>query len=304
MPQGQVESAKKTFVKPVRGLDARIAQDEKELEELMAAELRKRNGEPDPEPEQEVDEDEGKETDEGKEPKEEKEPESKEEQSFKKRYGDLRRHMQQKEKEWEERLKELEAKAEKPAKGIAPPRSDEDVEEWVSKHPEVAGIVTALAAKEAETRYSKMEERFKKLDEEQSEITRQRAEAKIKKAHEDFDTITASDEFHDWAESQPKWIQNALYDNADDADSVIRVMDLYKIDAGMTVKDRKKAEREAASSVKTNGRTQVQEDESASYFKESQVAKMSDTEYEKNEPKIMEAMKSGKFIYDISGGAR
>ena len=41
-----------------------------------------------------------------------------------------------------------------------------------------------------------------------------------------------SDTFHDWAEEQPKWVQDALYENADDPASVVRVIDLYKSDKG------------------------------------------------------------------------
>jgi hypothetical protein len=50
---------------------------------------------------------------------------SPEEKSFKKRYGDLRRHMQLKEKEWQERLEALEGRAKN--RNIVPPKSDEDI---------------------------------------------------------------------------------------------------------------------------------------------------------------------------------
>ena len=39
-------------------------------------------------------------------------------------------------------------------------------------------------------------------------------------------------------------------------------------------------------------------------FKESEVEKMSDREYEANLENITKAIQSGKFIYDISGAAR
>jgi seryl-tRNA synthetase len=64
---------------------------------------------------------------------------SAEEKSFKKRYGDLRRHMQQKEKEWEEKFKAFENRMHK--ESIIPPKSDEDIEEWARQYPDVAGIV-------------------------------------------------------------------------------------------------------------------------------------------------------------------
>jgi len=35
-------------------------------------------------------------------------------------------------------------------------------------------------------------------------------------------------------------------------------------------------------------------------YLESDVARMTDTEYERHEPKIMEAIRDGKFKYDLS----
>lgn len=229
-------------------------------------------------------------------------PLNREEESFKKRYGDLRRHMQEKEKEWQEKFEALEARMKNGM--IAAPKSDEDVEQWVRKHPDVAAIVKALAAKEAEQKFKLAEDRLKELDEAKYEATRTRAEQEIRKAHSDFDSLRAADEFHDWAEEQPKWVQDALYVNADDPQSVIRVIDLYKVDKGLTKQDRKAREKEAAGIVKPGSKAQVQTDERESYIRESQVAKMSDREYEKRQDEILEAMRSGKFIYDLSGGAR
>ena len=39
-------------------------------------------------------------------------------------------------------------------------------------------------------------------------------------------------------------------------------------------------------------------------FTESQVAKMTPQQYEKASDQIMEAIRTGKFIYDMSGSAR
>ena len=52
------------------------------------------------------------------------------------------------------------------------------------------------------------------------------------------------------------------------------------------------------------GRSTPQADVTASYLKESVVNKMSAQEYEKNQDKIMEAIRTGQFVYDLSGGAR
>ena len=121
--------------------------------------------------------------------------------------------------------------------------------------------------------------------------------------HPDFATIREDDTFHEWADEQPKWVQDALYENSDDAKSVSRVIDLYKQDKGIFKPTTKSTNVDAAKSVKSV-RNVPQDDERKSYLRESQVNRMSAKEYEKDSDSIMEAIRSGKFIYDISGGAR
>lgn len=227
---------------------------------------------------------------------------SREEKSFKKRYGDLRRHMQQKEKEWEEKFKALETRSK--SEGIVPPKSDEDIEQWARQYPDVAGIVETIAAKKAQEMFQKAESRLSQLDEIQLEAARKSAEAKIREAHPDFDKLRASDEFHDWADEQPKWVQDAIYENADDPASVIRVIDLYKVDKGLTKTAQKQSKKAAASLIGKTSKPSIDADDASGQIRESQVAKMSDKEFAANEEAINAAIKSGKFIYDISGKAR
>ena len=80
--------------------------------------------------------------------------------------------------------------------------------------------------------------------------------------HPDFIEIRQDDTFHAWAKDQPKWVQDALYENMDDAKSVARVIDLYKVDKGITTKKSNTSDKAAASSVKTKG-AQPEPDEAA-----------------------------------------
>jgi len=227
---------------------------------------------------------------------------SAEEKSFKKRYGDLRRHMQDKEKEWNEKFEALQARSER--EGIIPPKSDEDIDAWSRKYPDVAGIVETIAAKKAQEMFSKAESRLQELDEAHFEAERVKAENAIRKSHEDFDELRESDQFHDWANNQPKWVKDALYENMDDPASVIRVIDLYKIDNGMTVAAKKQSKKAAASTVAKGTRASIDVEGVQGSIKESDVAKMSNKEFEEMQDKINEAMRKGKFIYDVSGSAR
>ena len=225
-----------------------------------------------------------------------------EEKSFKKRYGDLRRHMQEKEKEWNERLEALENN--KKRQSIVPPKSNEDIEAWAKQYPDVAGIVETIAAKKAKEMFSKAEARLQELDEAHNEALRMKAENQIRKAHDDFDELRQSDSFHDWADAQPKWVKDALYENMDDPASVIRVIDLYNVDNGMSSVAKKNDRKAAASSVIKGSRTSVDARGTSGQLKESDVAKMSSKEFEARQDEITEAMRTGKFIYDLSGGAR
>ena len=227
---------------------------------------------------------------------------SAEERTFKKRYGDLRRHVQQKEKEWEEKFSALEKRSER--EGIVPPKSDEDIDNWAKQYPDVAGIVETIATKKAQEMFEKANIRIKEIDEERMELKRDSAENVIRKAHSDFDDLRAADEFHNWAEQQPKWVKDALYENSDDPDSVIRVIDLYKMDNGLTVSDKKKNTKNAAKTVARKSKTEVDLADANNMIKESDVAKMSNEEFAEKSDEINAALRSGKFIYDISGSAR
>ena len=225
-----------------------------------------------------------------------------EEKSFKKRYGDLRRHMQQKEKEWEDKFSSFESRMRK--ESIVPPKSDEDIEKWAREYPDVAGIVETIAAKKAQEMFKKAEDRLSQLDEIQYEAERKTAEAKISESHPDFSKLRESDTFHQWAEEQPKWVRDALYENMDDPDSVVRVIDLYKIDTGHTTQDKKAKTKAAAKPIGRGSRTQVDPTEGGSVIRESDVNKMSSVEFEAREEEISKAMRTGKFVYDLTGSAR
>lgn len=227
---------------------------------------------------------------------------SAEERSFKKRYGDLRRHMQDKEKEWNQKLDALEKRKAKDS--IIPPKSDEDIEAWAKEYPDVAGIVERIASEKAKEMFSKAETRLKELDEAHTEALRMKAENAIRKSHDDFDELRQSDDFHNWAEEQPKWVKDALYENMDDPASVVRVIDLYKVDNGLTPAAKKQSKKAAASTVAKGTRTSIDAKGVSGQIKESDVAKMSTKEFEDRQDEINEAMRNGKFVYDVSGAAR
>jgi len=226
---------------------------------------------------------------------------SAEEKTFKQRYGEIRKHMADKEKDWKSRIEKLESQLEKSAnKEFTLPKTKEDVEAWAKKYPDVAAIVEAIAEDKAMKQTLDLDDRLKEVEAMRLDARKQKAEAELLSLHPDFAEIRADEAFHEWAGNLPKAMQNALYDDEYDSKSVARVIDLYKVDNGISSKPQKSDDKGAASSVKARSSAKPEDNESASFLRESQIAKMSAREYEKRMDEIQEAMRSGKFIYDLS----
>ena len=273
----------------------RIEQEEEELDKHMKGEQNEEDTSEDQEPDGETQElsDESDKKDETL---------SSEERTYKKRYSDLRDHLNKQSAE----IKQLQSKLENAETSgtLRPPKSDEDIEAWANEFPDIAAIVETIASKKAEERFSGAEARLKEIDRISEEATRSKLEQEIRAIHPDFDELRDSDAFHDWAKKEPKWVKDALYDNSEDPASVARVIDLYKMHNGLDTKSKKKATKAAASAVVTRRSTKPDSNDTAGHFSESQVHKMTAIEYEKNSDAIMEAIRAGKFTYDMTGGAR
>jgi hypothetical protein len=233
------------------------------------------------------------------------EPASSEEKTFKKRYGDLRKHSQETKQSLEKQVNDLRKQLDKSTKQeIKLPKSDDDIDAWAAQYPDVAAIVETIAIKKAREQSKDLEDRVKEIDAMRETATKEKAEVELLKIHPDFSEIRDSDDFHDWAKEQPKWVQDALYENDDDARSAARAIDLYKIDNNISTK-KSSNNKDAARSVNSKQtRNAPETDRTGSSFKESQVAKMTPQEYERNADVIMEAIRSGRFVYDVSGNAR
>ena len=273
---------------------ARAVQDQEELDQLMKDAGRS--------PEVETQEDITEEHPLNKvETKDDDEGLTAEEKTFKKRYGDLRKHSAEKEKDLQSRLEKLESQLQLASKKeLVLPKSTEEVEAWSRQHPDVAAIVESIADKKATERSSTLEKRMKEFEQIRADAVREKAEAELVNLHPDFEKIRSGDEFHNWAEEQPKWVKDALYENMDDAKSVARVIDLYKQDKGLNKSTTQSSDKAAASSVNARTRSTPEADQSKKYLSESAVNRMSPKEYARRSDEIMTAIREGKFTYDMS----
>ena len=278
------EIPKKTFMQKPNSNQEKIEREEEELKELLSEQDNSNEKEED---------------------QVEEAPKSAEEKTFKKRYGDLRRHSQKQADDLQSKIKQLEKQLDVTTKeSIKLPKSEKEIEAWAQQYPDVAGIIETIAIRKAQEQSQGLKDRIQEIDEMQEDAERNKAEVQLMQMHPDFDNIRSDDAFHEWAEEQPKWIQDALYENDVDALAASRAIDLYKSDKGIKA-PKKKNNKDAAFAIsEKTERTRPQSDETSDYFRESSVQDMSSDEYEEHQEAIMEAIRSDKFIYDVSGSAR
>ena len=233
----------------------------------------------------------------------EDEPEHPEEKTFKKRYGDLRRHLQKKEDEHRKEVMAVRDQLSNLTKTqVRLPKTDEEIEDWANKYPDVAKVVETIATKKARESTKDIEEKLSYIAEKEQRVNREAAETKLSKIHPDYDELRSSTEFHEWAEKQPKMIQQALYENDDDPEAAAKAITLYKLE---TANDKGESNpKEAARTVNTRRRTSEPTGNNKTKWSESKVRKLSGQQWEKFSDEIQEAISSGNFDYDESGAAR
>jgi len=232
-----------------------------------------------------------------------------EDEMWKKRYGDLRRHSDQSIAEAKARTDELERKLDAALRGqLKAPKSDTEVEAWVKEYPEFAGILETIVQKRITEATASTTKKIAEIETEKKELDAERAYMALKKRHTDLDTLTQDPKFHAWLQSQSKRYQDAIYSSLD-VEEASFVIDKYKAsspaskvddDDGFNPNDAAKVVRQA----KVVDEPVVDGDFE---FSESQIERMSKKDsrwFDKNEEKIMDAMRKGKILMDLSGGAR
>lgn len=233
-----------------------------------------------------------------------------EDEGWKKRYSDLRRHQAETEKVLKENLNEMQRKLELALKGqIKAPKSDEEVDQWMKEYPEFAGILETILQKRIVEETTQTRLKLEELEQKQKNIEREEAVIELKKRHNDFEQLVKSEDFHNWLSSQSKKDQDAIYRSldVDDADFVISKYKARKKNSKSQGDDEDLNLNEAAKVVKSSSTKELIDDFGDYDFTESQIERESKRNrnwYSQNEEKIMTALRKGRVLMDISGGAR
>ena len=216
--------------------------------------------------------------------------------NYKKRYDDLKKHYDTKLNEFKSREQELLEEATKNRQSYKAPKSQEELEDFKKEYPDVYEVVETVSHLQASEKSKVLEERLEALQQREKELVRKDAEKRLNDRHPDFEDIRNSDDFHDWAKSQPKSIQNWVYENADDADLASRAIDLFKRDIGIDSKPKKsnskKSKTSAADMVST--KTTSVEPKQEKIWTTKEISSMSMDEFDKYEKDISQAMFEGR----------
>ena len=225
-------------------------------------------------------------------------PENAEERVFKKRYDDLKRHYDSTLGKHKDEVRTLRTQLEQSSKQFVPPKSKDELEAWRQEYPDVYDMVETIAMTKADTRAKEMEDKYQNLQVQQEQISREKAEVELLKAHPDFQDIRQKDEFHEWAAKQDPIIQGWLYENTANASLAGRAIDLYKMDAGVSKLSKKQetaVKKEAAKAITKTTKATETELPKKKVWSNAEISKMNVREYAKYEEEIDKAIQEGRI---------
>ena len=217
---------------------------------------------------------------------------------YKKRYDDLKKHYDSKLNEFKQKELELIEQAQQGQVKYTPPKSEEELAEFKQKYPDVYDVVETVATMQSESRAKQLEEKVKLLQEREQQLVRLDAEKELKAKHPDFDDVRNSDDFHDWAKSQPESIQNWIYKNSDDPEAASRAIDLFKSDMGITSKQQqlsRGSESKSSAADMVSTKTTNVEPKEAKIWTQQEILNLSPAEFDRLEKEIDKAWDEGRI---------
>ena len=221
--------------------------------------------------------------------------------NYKKRYDDLKKHYDSRLNEFKVREQELIQEAVSNRPEYKAPKSAKELEEFKNEYPDVMAVVETVAHLQSESKTKVLEERLSALQNRENEIIRKDAEKNLREKHPDFDEIRNSDEFQEWANSQPKSIKDWIFNNPSDATLASRALDLFKKDIGLDVqqvtqpKSNSKQTKQSAADMISTKTTSVEPNQQR-VWSEREITALSMAEFDKYESEISNAMQEGRII--------
>ena len=244
-----------------------------------------------PQPKQEED-------DQQEEPKAKKaKPYKKVEHNWKKRYDDLKTLRDTELNKWRSREQELMA-SNRPE--YQAPKTVEELEQFKAKYPDVYDVVETVSHLQSEAKTEALEAQVQALQDRESVALRKEAEAELLNKHPDFAAIRESDDFHQWAESQPEDIQAWVYNNPNNVRLASRAIDLFKQDMGLASNKKKQTRKKSVSSsskaadMVSTKTTTIDATSEPKIWTQEEIAALPMDEFDRLESEIDKALEEGR----------
>lgn len=235
------------------------------------------------------------------------EPESPEEKTFKKRYGDLRTHMNTIQANFQREKAEMQARIDALSKKkVELPKTEAELTAFAQEYPDIFKTLVSIARKESIETKTELESRFESVKQAEQTLSRERAALRLAQLHPDWEDLRESEEFHAWAKEQLPQIQEWLYENPDNPDLCAKAIDLYKLEKGLVQKDKKQRGRPQTAAdavIKPKHPDVAETPPSKKIWKESEIQKLARSKpnwFEENEAEIDLAMREGRIERDLS----
>lgn len=213
-------------------------------------------------------------------------------ENWEKRYKDLQAFEAKRYKELTTKISQLESKV-----SIKPPKTEEEMQQFASEYPDLFDAMQTLTSTEVNAAIADLNRQLAELKEQkeeaQREASQERALAKIRKAHPDFDQLSQDSDFKAWGNRQPRSIQVALFES-DDPESCIRAIDLYKLENAVPAATRSVNKHDAAINPRKGEPTVPTEHSGKKEWKESEIARLSEKEYNDRYEEIEQARREGR----------
>ena len=235
---------------------------------------------------------------------------------FKKRYDDLKRHYDTRLNEWKQEKEMLSAKLTVEAKKHdikKLPKTEEELEDFKGKYPDVYDVVETISALQASERVKGIEGRLQELRSKEQEAVVQTAEKQLLSVHPDFADLKENESFLQWLDEQPISISDGIFKNNTDVKWAARVIDLFKADIGSSRKTRstsKKANSPQSRSQRNNRAaqavTRTSTKKSLDEFQNdtkiwsiAEISRLKPKEFERLEKEIDRASKEGRIVDSV-----
>lgn len=222
--------------------------------------------------------------------------------NWEKRYKDLQSYNSKKISSLENEIKALKQQG---VPKIDVPKTPEEMEAFKEANPDTYAVIQTMAANIAQDSMKSYDAKLAQVNGDLLETRIERAELAIREAHPDVDTITKSDEFHQWAEKQTPDVQDWIYNNPDDPTKAIKAISLYKYETGLsqttTQEPTKGPQGTQGADLDTHVRNATTPEATdrnhpAYVWKESDIARMRPEEFDKWQENILLAHQEGRIL--------